>query len=334
MIEGTTFGETDDLELVQQFLQALPNVHMIYSCAVGDKDPASLPKMLTKIVQENASKFTMLVHDYFMVSPSYCLLDADGKYRLSDAIPNFDKAHTITDSQGEIVTAAQWRVRWFGLMQLADSVVCFSESSAKIIGKAFPNLSSAVSIHPHAAPKLKPVSRIASHPKPSLGVLGDIGAQKGAKCVSQLSRAMPRHQFQRITVVGRLDPRFDLHHSSIETGHYARSDIPALAERHQIATWLIPSIWPETFSYTTHEALATGLPVFCFDLGAQAEAVQSAKNGYVLPLEWAEQPDKILQKMSEVLEDGPTGRSLNIAVEKCGYRSLAKGAEPPSQTAS
>ncbi len=46
--------------------------------------------------------------------------------------------------------------------------------------------------------------------------------------------------------------------------------------RYGITDWLIPSIWPETFSFATHEALDTGLPVWCFDLGAQSEAVRAS----------------------------------------------------------
>ena len=49
-----------------------------------------------------------------------------------------------------------------------------------------------------------------------------------------------------------------------------------------ITAWLMPSILPETFSYTTHEMLATGLPVFTLNLGAQAEAARARPNGHVL----------------------------------------------------
>ena len=42
-------------------------------------------------------------------------------------------------------------------------------------------------------------------------------------------------------------------------------------------------IWPETFSYTTHEAIATGLPVWSFDLGAQADAIRTTATGRVIP---------------------------------------------------
>ncbi|MEM8582435.1 MAG: glycosyl transferase, partial [Pseudomonadota bacterium] len=63
------------------------------------------------------------------------------------------------------------------------------------------------------------------------------------------------------------------------TGTYQSGDISALAERYGVTRWLIPSIWPETFSFTTHEALATGLPVHAFHLGAQGGAVSKARNG-------------------------------------------------------
>jgi len=65
-------------------------------------------------------------------------------------------------------------------------------------------------------------------------------------------------------------------------GNYQVADLPALAARYGITCWLIPSIWPETFSYTTHECLQTGLPVFAFDIGAQGDAVRNAANGSII----------------------------------------------------
>lgn len=47
----------------------------------------------------------------------------------------------------------------------------------------------------------------------------------------------------------------------------------------------MPSIWPETFSFVTHEALATGLPVYGFDIGAQGEALRRAPNGMAIPFD-------------------------------------------------
>jgi glycosyltransferase involved in cell wall biosynthesis len=66
-------------------------------------------------------------------------------------------------------------------------------------------------------------------------------------------------------------------------GRYNIGDLPALLRRYHVTHLLVPSIWPETFSYTTHEALATALPVMAFDLGARGDAVRMARNGTLLP---------------------------------------------------
>ena len=67
------------------------------------------------------------------------------------------------------------------------------------------------------------------------------------------------------------------------TGTYKPADIPNLATLNRITHWLIPSIWPETFSYTTHEAIATGLPVMAFDLGGTGRSRPPCAHGVVLP---------------------------------------------------
>jgi glycosyltransferase involved in cell wall biosynthesis len=72
-------------------------------------------------------------------------------------------------------------------------------------------------------------------------------------------------------------------------GSYIQSDIPQLAERYGISAWVVPSIWPETFSFVTHEMLATGLPVYGFDIGAQGEALTRAPNG--LPIRFDPEAD-------------------------------------------
>ena len=57
-------------------------------------------------------------------------------------------------------------------------------------------------------------------------------------------------------------------------GKYSRPQLPGLLEKYGVSVILIPSVWPETFSFTTSEALLLGYPVICFDIGAQAERVK------------------------------------------------------------
>ena len=114
-----------------------------------------------------------------------------------------------------------------------------------------------------------------------LGVLGGINRAKGGEVLERLASHLDRP----IVLIGELDPAFRLLPPHIVHGRYAPTEISRLATRYDIGAWLIPSIWPETFSFATHEALATGLPVACFDLGAQSEALHAAPNGHVLKVD-------------------------------------------------
>jgi glycosyltransferase involved in cell wall biosynthesis len=144
-----------------------------------------------------------------------------------------------------------------------------------------------------------------------IGVLGGIGYSKGAKVLHDLADIMGPDT--DIVVIGKLDP--DHAHPRITVhGPYARDEIGALAARYRVGCWLVPSIWPETFCYAAHEALATGLPVFVYDLGAQAEAAAAAPNGHLLPL-------------------GCEGAALERHLRSQGFRLPADHANVPSDPA-
>ncbi|WP_330582768.1 glycosyltransferase [Suipraeoptans intestinalis] len=52
---------------------------------------------------------------------------------------------------------------------------------------------------------------------------------------------------------------------------------------NDIDIFLIPSIWPETFSYTTEEIMQMGMPVMSFDIGAPAERIKKYEKGLIIP---------------------------------------------------
>ncbi len=97
---------------------------------------------------------------------------------------------------------------------------------------------------------------------------GQHRAAQGRGRAGRLSRRLARDGEADLVLIGNLDPA---------TAGAARTDPRQLPPRRDpgagrpigISCWLRPSVWPETFSFATHEVLATGLPVYCFDLGAQ-----------------------------------------------------------------
>jgi glycosyltransferase involved in cell wall biosynthesis len=64
-------------------------------------------------------------------------------------------------------------------------------------------------------------------------------------------------------------------------GPYAMADLPAILNRLDVL--LIPSLWHETFSFVTREAVLAGLPVIASRMGGIPEAIEDGVNGILLP---------------------------------------------------
>lgn len=285
---GVTRAATADRGLVLRLLRLLPRRAVIYSCGVGDPDPVTLPRLLLDLAR-GGHRLEVMIHDYLPLSPSYSLLDADGVFRGPPLPGRSPRGHDSRRANGRPVGLARWQTAWGALMAEAHRVVAFSQASRDLVDAVYPGLGPRLELRRHdllhAVPRLAAPRRGA---RPVIGVLGNIGPHKGAGVLQALSQRLARGRAADLVVLGQIDPAFHLTPPARLHGGYEVMEIPDLAARHGITCWLIPSVWPETFSYATHEALATGLPVICFDLGAQAEAVREAMArgapGAILPL--------------------------------------------------
>lgn len=271
-------GVTGDRDLALGLVHRLRRRQVVYVCAVGDADPLDVPDLLLEMARDCPLRIEM--HDYLPLSPSYTLLDSDGVFRGAVVAPNPDPAHAARRRDGETADLGTWQAAWGRAVAMAEEVTVFSAASAKLVAAVWPE--ARIVVRPHAL--LHDIPRLASPPAGApavLGVLGNIAPQKGAAVVSALSRIARQGE---MVMIGNMDPAFTLAPGTVVTGTYAHADLPVLAARHGVTAWLVPSVWPETFCYTVHEALATGLPVLAFDLGAQGAAVRAAPNGVPLAL--------------------------------------------------
>lgn len=293
---GMTTAQTDDLSVVETLMGALRKRSLVYICAVGDRDPASLITFLTKLAKESPTEVHF--HDFYPVSPSYTLLDSAGTYHGVPAVNTTDPAHSARGVNRQVTSLAEWRAAWSDLLMSAESLLVFSKSSRDIVLTAFPDVADKIELRPHDLHA--PVSSVQSPQNERLviGVLGDIGQHKGAAIVKALSHCLSQTKGEKLVLLGSIDPAYQPSPDTISHGRYTPSEIPALVDQYGINVWLIPSIWPETFSYTTHECIATGLPVMCFELGAQADAVAQFEKGWLVPLEdQAGNPSELAQRI-------------------------------------
>jgi glycosyltransferase involved in cell wall biosynthesis len=286
---GQVVGTTDDTAMVQQLLEPLVKRCIIYSCGVGDPDPVQLPGFLTSLKRHPGDRIEVLFHDYFPLSPSYTLLRSDGIYYGPPiAGKSSDRAHMTRRPDGTEVSLAAWQQAWHGLAEAADELQVFSRDSAAQVASVWPDLVDRIRIRPHHlladVPRIEPPE---NPTRPVIGILGNIGYQKGAKLLQDLAAGLTGSPAARdrigMVLIGNIDPHYRLPKSVPVLGSYMPKDIATLARKHGVTHWLIPSIWPETFSYATREALATGLPVLAFAIGAQGEAVAAEDNGHPMP---------------------------------------------------
>jgi hypothetical protein len=312
---GLTQGLTDDTDLLMALLLRLPQRRVVYSCGVGERQAQDLPDLLLALSEGGAQELELLFHDFFPISPSYTLLGEDGVYR---GVPRpgrptgEDPAHIFEAPGGVYVPLSDWQAAWGRAVDAAHQITVFSQNSADIISAVWPEASARIRLSPHRLHNPPPRLDPAPGKRPvTLAALGNIGMQKGAGVLERLSQALKSRNDLRLVVLGHLDPDYRLAGPSLVHGSYDIKDIPALVQRYQIDGWIIPSIWPETFSFTTHEAIATGLPVLAFDLGAQGEAVAQSLarggSGAVLDLGAIEaglEPDHLLRLLGVTVGTG------------------------------
>jgi glycosyltransferase involved in cell wall biosynthesis len=278
---GVTQGGCNDIETIMCLLAPVKKMRVIYSCGVGDPKPQDLPEILIRIARK--SPIEVLFHDYFPLTPSYHLLDKQGCFHGVPNVLSEDPAHQfLPPFGGDVVTLRAWRSAWGSLLQASEHLVVFSPSSAKLLCEAFPNLEPKIVVRPHRLHHPVKGVKVSGKSGQTIGILGNINAHKGAAVTMRLAQNCFATGEAKVVLIGDLDPAYEIPKGLTVHGSYALQDLPSLVARYGISCWVIPSIWPETFSYTTHEALATGLPVFVFDLGAQAGAAERAVNGHVV----------------------------------------------------
>ena len=296
---GETSGTTDDLDLLDQLVGVLGQKRIIYSCGVGDRDPVELPSILRALRNRAAGDhIEVLIHDFFPVSPSYCLLDRDGCYRGPVTADRQDAAHVARRADKTKVGLDEWQSAWGALLTDAVQVTVFSTDSRAQMLAAYPQIADKLDVVPHKLLATVPVLPQPGGDTRVIGVLGNIGKQKGAALLQHLAGTLQSRSDLRVALIGNIDPAYALPSSVPIHGNYHLDDLPSLAKRYGITCWLIPSIWPETFSYTTHECLATGLPVFAFDIGAQGDAVRKTANGY--PIDFAPGQDLVQNVLQRI----------------------------------
>ena len=254
---------------------------IVLNSPVSFDEPLVFAEWLTAVRESHPSlRLTVALHDYFVVCPSFPLLDADGRYCGIPALAQCESC--IARHRASYValtprtTIGAWRAIWGRCLDAADEVRCFSESTKSLLLRAYPALDrTRISVVPHRVDYMPArLPRIDARAPLAIGVIGHISEQKGAGIVREIVARLDRERRDgRVVVIGTLDVRIASPRLAV-TGTFRRDNLVDLIEAQGINMLLFPSICPETFSYVIEEATRLRLPIVAFDLGAPGERLR------------------------------------------------------------
>lgn len=174
----------------------------------------------------------------------------------------------------------EWRDSWNRFFtDTLDELIVFSNSTKTLFLKMYPVLVKKIRIIPHKTPQLSKVD-IRQHKRINIAMLGDMNpVAKGHDIIADMCAYCHHDSEVKLVVVGsyKKPPK-----NLVVTGRYTLAKLPKIIAKYEVDLVFIPSIWPETFSYTTSEAMNMGLPVACYAVSGGAERVSGYNKGLVL----------------------------------------------------
>jgi GT2 family glycosyltransferase/glycosyltransferase involved in cell wall biosynthesis len=267
--------------------------------------PDTLAEMLPQVFARHCVPYDCFVHDYHAICPRINLVGPAKVYCGEPGVQGCAKclSRQIKGLENpEPVSIEEWRHRHGRFLQQARRVVVPDEDVAARLARYHPDAHYIV--RPHEDSGRFPTSiRIREKEKDKpfrICVIGAISLIKGFEVLHSCAQAARRRGLPlEFLLYG-----FSCHDSLLEKagvkvlGRY-RDDLAAndLRSLDPDLAW-IPSLWPETYSYTLSLALEVGIPTIAFDLGAQASRLRRlGMEDLLIPLGMAKQPDLLNRRL-------------------------------------
>lgn len=243
--------------------------------------------IVVELKKQQNSNLVMLMHDYFSICPTINLVTEDYHYC---GMPDEERCQECYkkrnyEEQYACKSQKEWVQNWRNFFEECTEIRVFSEDSYNRVVNTF-GMKLPLTLVPHQVNYMVPVHKNFTRSKTiTIGLLGVLIHHKGSDLVEAMLREIEEKKLNvRVVLIGSvMGISMENYKNFYATGEYHVSDLPKLVYEHDIDIFLIASIWPETFSYTTAEVMKMGLPIASFELGAPAERIKAYDKGLILP---------------------------------------------------
>jgi GT2 family glycosyltransferase len=240
------------------------------------------------MVQRLGVPIDTYIHDYSWVCPRVTMIDGSGTYCGEPSISHCQRCVSRHGSNlPESISVAALRRRSAKWLRASRRVIAPSQDTAARLRRYIPDLP--IDVEPHEtfiARNQQPTPPVAGE-RVRVAIIGAIGHHKGYKVLLDCARDAARRRLDlEFVVIGYSEDDQRLMRSGriTLTGRYRDSEVGHLLRREGAQVVFLPSVWPETWCYTLSHAIASGLPVVAFDIGAMGERLRAEGCGTLLPL--------------------------------------------------
>lgn len=262
-------------------LAHLHHDEIVINNMAGYPDQTEILRKVAELKQKSQAKVIFKAHDFQAICPNVTMLIQDEKHCYCKDLKQCHSCPSSTSEAIHVASVQQWHESWGHFFEhTLDEAIAFSENTKAIFSQLYPQLADKFSLIPHRITPLRPV-HIKKHKQINIAILGSIGDHKGSKFVGEMIELLDSYPQVTIQIIGIINKPYK-HRRFKVLGPYKTPDLPKIFEKRLIDIVFIPSILPETFSYTTSEAMSAELPVACFNIGAPVERVSQYSKGLVI----------------------------------------------------
>lgn len=243
--------------------------------------------------------YAVYLHDFYWVCPTINFVNSSGEFCNAETrVKTCESCFAATDGYTRAwaektiksIGVSGWRRLTYEIFEKAQEIACPSNDTKNWYLKYFPEFNDKIRIWTRD-PIVNTVNSFSETVLTSktlkVVTLGGISKIKGERIIYEMNDIIVDKNLPiELIVIGVINqPQYPTKHSRLlkVTGPYNNSDVPDLLMKHRPAIGLVPSIWPETYSYTTSELFTGQIPVMCFDIGAPADRVKQIDAGWAVP---------------------------------------------------
>lgn len=290
--DDRTLFSTSSIEDLFEVLSVSRSANIVVNSLYGYPDIKEAVVNIIRLAQGLSATLDFKIHDFHALCPSphlsnfedkYCGIPRDALVCKECLEKNNAWYHSWFTNENKPTDIISWRQPFIELFKAATTVTIFDSSVVEILRNCFSIEDSKIRIVPHRIDYFKCDQQIELSGPLHIGVLGTLSIQKGGVIVNALYDYINEYKLDiPLTIVGSsfvaVHPNIAVH------GNYTPNDLPTIISERGINVILMPSIIPETFSYTISEAMKMRLPIVAFDIGAQGNRVKQYDLGKVVPL--------------------------------------------------